>query len=356
MSVIPPTLHLPGTAAAQPTLSATVKHMTGMLWYNMLSELNKSGFSSDALGAGGDDFQSMFLWNIAQNDFGKYDTALTNAALRQEGGQADVTAAPAPTEAPGFALPNAALSNVALPMVQASQISDPADEGTDAGAVTQAAALSAVPENAQSAGDLVTQAKNFAKAIWPQISAAAQALGVPPVAVLAQTALETGWGSAAPGNNLFGIKAVDGEASTSRPTHEVVDGMMTPQTAAFRNYASIAASVSDYVGQIQSGFQNAVGQNTVNGFAHALQQAGYATDTNYAAKIISISQSPLMTQVLQTVGDAQGPGVAAAPNAATAPVNQNAAATPVHQSMGTTPTNQSAGIAPINIVSKTGAL
>ena len=123
--------------------------------------------------------------------------------------------------------------------------------------------------------------------------------------------------------------------------------MMTPQTAAFRNYASIAASVSDYVGQIQSGFQNAVGQNTVNGFAHALQQAGYATDTNYAAKIISISQSPLMTQVLQTVGDAQGPGVAATPNAAAAPV---------HQSMGTTPTNRSAGIAPINIVSKTGAL
>ena len=97
--------------------------------------------------------------------------------------------------------------------------------------------------------------------------------------MLAQSALETGWGNAAPGNNLFGIKAVDGEAGTSRATHEVVDGVMTPQTASFRNYPSTAASVSDYVGQIQAGFQGAVGQSTVSGFAQALQQAGYATDT-----------------------------------------------------------------------------
>ena len=72
------------------------------------------------------------------------------------------------------------------------------------------------------------------------------------------------------------------------------------------------SSVSDYVGQIQSGFQNVIGQGTVDGFAHALQQAGYATDTNYAAKIINISQSPLMEQVLQSVGEGSQ-GAAPAP-------------------------------------------
>ncbi len=53
----------------------------------------------------------------------------------------------------------------------------------------------------------MTQATNFARAVWPQITAGGAALGVPAVAVLAQSALETGWGASAPGNNLFGIKA-----------------------------------------------------------------------------------------------------------------------------------------------------
>jgi peptidoglycan hydrolase FlgJ len=298
MSIIPNATQHPaeGGASAQPGLAATVKHMTGMLWYEMLSELNKNGLSGDALGTGGDDFQSMFLWNIAQNDFGKYDTSLVNAAMRQVGGTAASMRQAAPAAVPDFS----------TPVIQAMEL-----DGANASAVT-AAALSAAPANTQPAGDLVTQAKNFAKSIWPQITAAAEALGVPPVAVLAQTALETGWGTAMPGNNLFGIKAVDGEASTNRPTQEMVDGMMMPQSAAFRDYASISASVSDYVGQIQSGFQNVIGQGTVNGFAHALQQAGYATDTNYAAKIINISQSPLMEQVLQSVGESSQ-GAAPAP-------------------------------------------
>ncbi len=246
--------------AVQPGMAAAVQHMAGMLWYEMLSELNKTGLNSDALGTGGDDFQGMFLWNVAQNDFAKYDSALTAAMLRQVGGVANM----APVGAQ--------------------------------------AAVVAAPEDTQPAKDLLTQARQFVKSVWPQISAAAQALGVPPVAVLAQSALETGWGSAAPGNNLFGIKAVDGEAASSRPTHEMVDGVLTAQNAAFRDYASTQDSVSDYVGQIQAGFPAVVGQSTVQGFAGALQQAGYATDMNYAQKIIKISSSPLMVQALAAVG------------------------------------------------------
>jgi flagellar protein FlgJ len=279
-------------AAAQPSLSSTVKHMAGLLWYEMLSELNKSGMSSDTLGTGGDDFQSMFLWNVAQNDFAKYDTPLLNAAMRQVGGQADIAPGAAPAAVPDYA----------SPIMQAMQ----ADPGA-ASAITAAAAVSTTPEATAPAGDLVAQAKSFAKAVWPQITVAAQILGVPPVAVLAQAALETGWGTAAPGNNLFGIKAVDGENGTSRATHEMVDGVMVPQTAAFRDYASTAASVADYVQQIQSGFQSVLGQSTVSGFAQALQQSGYATDSNYAAKIVNTSQSPLMLQVLASVGAATQP-------------------------------------------------
>jgi len=269
-------------SASQPGMTATVKHLAGMLWYEMLSELNKSGPDPSTLGAGSGSFQDMFLWSVAQNDFSKYDTALTSATLRQIGGHADAapaTAAAAPAPAP--------VAPITSSPVAAATVTD----GSASGAAT------------------VQQATNFAKTIWPDIVSAAKQLNVPPVAVLAQTALETGWGVAAAGNNLFGIKATDGQAGSVRETHEVVDGVLTPQAASFRDYGSTADSVSDYVGQIQSAFQNVVGQNSVGGFASALQSGGYATDTSYAAKIVAISQSPLMQQVLQSVESQPDGGV-----------------------------------------------
>jgi peptidoglycan hydrolase FlgJ len=280
MMVMPVTSH----AASAEKTQATVQHMAGMLWDQMLEAMNANGMDADTLGTGGDNFQSMFLWNLAQNDFGRYDSGLIAAATRQIGG-AGAAQVPA-TTAPEVATPLAQI----LPSSALDQIEAPN------------AASSTAPAVAAVSGDLVSQAKSFAKTIWPQVTAAAQTLGVPAVAVLAQTALETGWGVAAPGNNLFGVKAVDGQAGSARATHEVVDGVLTPQTANFRDYGSTGEAVHDYVGLIQSGYQNATGQSTVAGFAKALQAGGYATDQNYAAKIVNIAQSPLMAQVLQAIG------------------------------------------------------
>ncbi len=283
-------------APEKSALTATVGHMEGMLWYEMLSEMNKSGFSADALGTGGDNFQSMFLWNVAQHDFGKYDSSLTDAMLRQVGGQPDAAASVAPG-APA-ALPD--LPGILLQAVQ---------QGGNAAAIGPqvVTAPSAAPAASSSPAHMLLQAENFGKTIWPQLKAAAQFLGVPAVALLAQTALETGWGSAMPGHNLFGIKATDGQVGTLRATHEMIDGVLTPQTASFRDYPSIVASVADYVQQIQAGFPAAAGQRSVQGFAQALQQGGYATDTNYAEKIVHISQSPMMAQVLQAISAAPPP-------------------------------------------------
>jgi flagellar protein FlgJ len=275
--------------AAKPTIAQTATHMAGMLWYQMLSEMSQTGFDSDSLGTGGSDFQNMFLYNIAQNDFGKYDKGLTDALIKQLGGQAQ---APSPAiSAPG-ASPTSNLATMPSIATMGSQAVQPS--------------APAAPS-----GTLLQQATNFAQSVWPQIQDAAEVLNVSPVGLLAQTALETGWGAAAAGNNLFGIKAGSGQSGTVRDTHEVVNGVMTPQTATFRDYATPAASISDYIGEIHSNFAAVAGQSTVSGFAHALQASGYATDTNYAAKIISISNSPLMLQVLQTVG--------AAPAASTTP-------------------------------------
>jgi len=273
-TIAPPT----ATSAAQPSAKTvgTVKQMEGVLWYEMLSELNKNGLDTSSLGAGSDAFQDSFLWNLAQNDFSKYDTALTAATITQIGGR---SGAAAPVEA----APIMPLAAASAPLaVAAVPIAAP---------MTAAAPAAATPTLPS-----ITQATAFARKIWPDIVSAANALGIPPVAVLAQTALETGWGAAAPGNNLFGVKAASGQ------THEDVAGTLQPQSAMFRNYDSTSASVSDYVGQIKSDFQSAMGQTSISGFADALQAGGYATDSNYAAKIVSISQSPMMTQVLQSIG------------------------------------------------------
>jgi len=270
---------LSGSAPQKPNLPATVEHVAGILWYEMLSAMNENGMDTNTLGAGGGDFQSMFLWNMAQNNFSKYDSALLAATMRQVGGNS--TQAPAP------------ISPISGALAQ------PVSAST--GAEIKPGALAAPAEPEQQAGDIVTQAKKFAQSIWPQVTKAAQALGVPPVAVLAQTALETGWGTSTPGNNLFGIKATGSEDSSVRATHEMIDGVLAQQTSSFRNYDNLANSVTDYVGLIQSGFGTAAGQKTVSGFAQALQDGGYATDTNYAAKIVNIAQSPLMAQVLQAI-------------------------------------------------------
>lgn len=287
-----------GAAAAQSpaSLAATVKHMAGMLWYEMLSDMNASGMSDDTLGTGGSDFQSMFLWNLAQNDFGKYDKSLNAAAVSQlAGGVGEAAAVPA-------SAPAVPVSSNAPAMAQIAAVFANAAPATASSSPAPVNAAAGVPP-----AQLIDRATSYAQKLWPDISAAAQTLGVSPVAILAQSALETGWGAAAAGNNYFGIKASPGQAGTARPTHEVVGGVLQAQTASFRDYASPGASVADYVGVIQSGFQGAVGQSSIAGFAQSLQNSGYATDRNYAAKIVNIAQSPVMQAVLNAL-PAQGAG------------------------------------------------
>lgn len=265
-------------ATSSPTVKKETENLMGVLWYQMLSSLNETGMSEGDLGTGGSNFQSMFLWNVAENDFGKYDSGLLSAALHQVGGESNQS----PALAQSSSMPTTLLSDPSemFPIVQ-----EPLPQS--GGDVSQ---------------NLADQATKFVKSVWPQIQAAAKILGVPAVAVLAQTALETGWGNAAPGHNLFGIKAVAGEVGALRATHEVVDGILTPKIADFRSYGSSSDSISDFVSLVQNSYPDALGQKSVSGFATALQLGGYATDQDYAQKIEKIANSSLMSEVLQSVG------------------------------------------------------
>ena len=146
----------------------------------------------------------------------------------------------------------------------------------------------------------VNSPAEFITAVRPHAEAAASKLGVRAEVLIAQSALETGWGNKMirhpdghAANNLFGIKADQrwsGEYATVS-TLEYSDGIATRQIANFRSYASIADSFDDYADFIQSSprYQQAVEVAGNNGaYLNALQQAGYSTDPQYAEKIKSI--------------------------------------------------------------------
>jgi flagellar protein FlgJ len=139
----------------------------------------------------------------------------------------------------------------------------------------------------------------FIRELMPQASKVAEQLGVSPDAIVAQAALETGWGKhqmkhsdGGSSFNLFGIKANHNwEGKTvSVPTLEYRDGVAQKEIARFRAYDSLEEGLADYAAFIQNNgrYQNALGLKDPASYARALQEAGYATDPAYAKKIESI--------------------------------------------------------------------
>lgn len=151
---------------------------------------------------------------------------------------------------------------------------------------------------------------SFLEEIWPHAREAAEKLGVEVRAIAAQAALETGWGrqmirdpEGVSGNNLFGIKADrrwDGDKVTVS-TLEYESGLPKRQNAQFRAYSSLAEGFQDYVeflkGNPRYDAATQGGLNAVD-YAKSLQQAGYATDPDYAAKIAGILDSPRFNEVV----------------------------------------------------------
>jgi peptidoglycan hydrolase FlgJ len=143
----------------------------------------------------------------------------------------------------------------------------------------------------------------FVNAIMPHAQAAAKKLGIPAKVLVAQSALETGWGKHLPVNangqasyNFFGIKADSawhGEKQSVN-TLEFEGGAMVQRKAAFRAYDSVSASFNDFVQFLQENprySQALADKSDPERFARALQKAGYATDPQYADKLIAIMRS-----------------------------------------------------------------
>ncbi len=141
--------------------------------------------------------------------------------------------------------------------------------------------------------------EEFVAFLKPYADQAAQTLGMDTSVLLAQSALETGWGKHVPRTsggessfNLFGIKADrswKGE-KVSVGTLEYRGGVARREQAKFRAYASPADSFVDYVAFLRRNprYGDALESTSGEEFIHGLQKAGYATDPRYASKILSI--------------------------------------------------------------------
>jgi len=145
------------------------------------------------------------------------------------------------------------------------------------------------------------QKQKFIDQVMPHATAAARQLGVDPRAIVAQAALETGWGTSQPAeagatsHNLFGIKAGGSwqGAEVTSATTEYVAGKAGTENARFRAYGDVAESVADYVRVIRDNPRYTAALNTggdVRAFATALQRGGYATDPQYANKLVAVAE------------------------------------------------------------------
>ncbi|MCL1141701.1 flagellar assembly peptidoglycan hydrolase FlgJ [Shewanella gaetbuli] len=142
--------------------------------------------------------------------------------------------------------------------------------------------------------------QHFISVLYPHAEKAAKSLGTTPEVLIAQSALETGWGQKVirrpdgnMSNNLFNIKADkrwQGD-KTSVNTLEFEKGVAVQQRADFRMYDSLEQSFEDFVSFISQNdrYQDARSvASEPKQFIHALQKAGYATDPHYAKKVINV--------------------------------------------------------------------
>ncbi|GAB0112357.1 flagellar assembly peptidoglycan hydrolase FlgJ [Pseudoalteromonas distincta] len=156
-------------------------------------------------------------------------------------------------------------------------------------------------------------AEKFVSSVWEHARSAAKKIGLNPAVMVAQAALETGWGKyiinksdGSSSNNLFNIKSDkswEGEKA-SKVTLEFEQGAAIKKQASFRAYNSVEESVNDFIDFLKQNprYQDAL-KNTAkpSEFLDSLQKAGYATDPNYANKIKKLLSSSELKDIAKNV-------------------------------------------------------
>ena len=269
---------------SQEGIKAAAKQMEGMFIQMMLKSMRDASFKDGLLNSQqADMFTSMYDQQISQDIAAQSKMGFADVMVRQMGGEVDAKpntpgVAPAPYSLNGNQNIGSFSSRTVL--LQATQ-KMPAGQG-----------------DVQYSRGTEKNTHFISRMLEPAIAAAKKS-GIPHQLIIAQAALESGWGNkeitttnGKPSHNLFGIKATSdwkGE-STEITTTEFINGAPQKVKAAFRVYPSYSEALADYTALLVNNprYQNVARSGTPEKAAHALQSGGYATDPAYAKKLISI--------------------------------------------------------------------
>lgn len=177
------------------------------------------------------------------------------------------------------------------------------DTSTNAASITQHAQhlKAATPGLSNSEA----QVKAFHHKLSSYAEQASQATGIPAKFMLGQAALESGWGrheimapNGQSSHNLFGIKADKNWKGkvVSAITTEYYNGVATKKVENFRSYDNYGDAFNDYAKFLQGNqrYKNVLANATdAYSFAQGLQKAGYATDPEYANKLLKVINKSL---------------------------------------------------------------
>jgi flagellar protein FlgJ len=149
--------------------------------------------------------------------------------------------------------------------------------------------------------------QRFLEIMRPHAEAAEAATGVPARFILAQAALESGWGdreirdaAGQASHNLFGVKAGRGWSgeAVETTTTEYRQGVAMKLTQSFRSYADYGEAFADYADLLKRRFGEATAAGgDAEAFAKGLAEGGYATDPAYAGKLKAVIASVAMAGV-----------------------------------------------------------
>ncbi|POT54750.1 flagellar assembly peptidoglycan hydrolase FlgJ [Citrobacter amalonaticus] len=277
----------------QEGLKAAAKQMEGMFVQMMLKSMREASFKDGLFNTQQTEmFTSMYDQQISQEIAAKGNLGLADMMLKQMG--VDPSEGKAVTETAYVPLSLDTSSFKPSPQRPVQQENKEVQGET---------------ARARFANRSIKSDSFISRLMTPAIEAS-QKSGIPHQLIIAQAALESGWGNreiltqeGKPSHNLFGIKATGNwkGKTTEITTTEYVNGKAQKVKAAFRVYDSYSHALEDYASLLSRNprYQNVVRASSLEGAAHALQSGGYATDPKYAKKLISVIQ-----QVKQNVNEA----------------------------------------------------
>jgi flagellum-specific peptidoglycan hydrolase FlgJ len=135
--------------------------------------------------------------------------------------------------------------------------------------------------------------KSFIDQLAPASQADMREFGILVSVTIAQAILESGWGRSAPGNNLFGIKG----SGQQQVTQEFINGKWIQIVDGFQVYNNWCDSDRDHSLLLAHNprYANVLHERDYRCASQELQRAGYATDPQYADKLIRIIEGSELT-------------------------------------------------------------